>query len=99
EIADWVLPHVVDRPLSIVRCPGGRSGKCFYQKHLTDTFGAAIHGVEIKEKKGKATYIYIKDLEGLVMLVQFGVLEIHPWGSRVDRYESPDTMVFDLDPD
>lgn len=36
--------------------------------------------------------------EGLVALVQFGVIEIHPWGSRQPRLEKPDLVVFDLDP-
>ena len=35
-IADWILPHVTDRVLSLVRCPSGTSDKCFYAKHAWD---------------------------------------------------------------
>src|SRR5207244_3571864 len=36
EIANWILPHVAGRPLSLVRCPRGRSGDCFFQKHFKE---------------------------------------------------------------
>jgi bifunctional non-homologous end joining protein LigD len=99
QIADWILPHVVDRPLTVVRCPEGHQKKCFYQKHVTEQMQPAIDSVRIKEKSGQADYICIKNLAGVISLVQFGVLEMHPWGSRVDRYDRPDRLVFDLDPD
>lgn len=98
-IADWVLPHVIHRPLSLVRCPQGRGSKCFYQKHVTDSSPETLHGVRIKEGRGYANYISIHDLAGLVSLVQMGVLEVHPWGSRDDDPEKPDRLIFDLDPD
>jgi bifunctional non-homologous end joining protein LigD len=97
-VAEHVLPHVVDRPLTLVRCPQGREGECFYQKHLMEGMPEAIRPVEIEEKGKRAQYVGIADLEGLVSLVQFGVLEIHPWGSRTDRLDRPDRLVFDLDP-
>ncbi|MCC6713130.1 MAG: DNA ligase D [Candidatus Dadabacteria bacterium] len=98
DIADWILPHVVNRPLTIVRCPGGSQGQCFYQKNVGEGLPEAIHGVFIEGKEADRTYITIKDLKGLISLVQIGVLEIHPWGSRIDKLERPDRMVFDLDP-
>lgn len=98
DIADWILPHVVNRPLTIVRCPGGSQGQCFYQKNVGEGLPEAIHGVFIEGKEADRTYIAIKDLKGLISLVQIGVLEIHPWGSRTDNLEKPDRMVFDLDP-
>ena len=99
DIADWVLPYVVNRPLSIVRCPAGRQKHCFYQKHVNDTVHPAVSGVEVQEKDGPKQYLMITGLEGLVALVQMGVLEIHPWGARADRVDRPDLLVFDLDPD
>ena len=98
DIADWILPHVVNRPLTIVRCPGGSQAQCFYQKNVSEGLPEAIHGVSIEGKETDRTYISIKDVKGLVSLVQIGVLEIHPWGSRIDKLERPDRMVFDLDP-
>jgi bifunctional non-homologous end joining protein LigD len=98
SIADWILPHLVDRPLTMVRCPTGRTGQCFYQKHLTETMPKALRGVSIKEKTVTRKYVVIDDLAGLVTLVQRGVLELHPWGSRADDLEHPDRLVIDLDP-
>ncbi|MBL0920900.1 MAG: DNA ligase D [Phycisphaerales bacterium] len=96
--AGRMLPFIADRPLSTVRCPRGRAGKCFFQKHVGESFGGAVLGVELEEKGGPATYIGVESVAGLVTLVQFGVLEIHPWGSRAGDLERPDTMTFDLDP-
>lgn len=96
-IAEWVLPHVADRPLSVVRCPKGRTGECFFQKHVNN-MPEQINAVRITEKKQTRNYLSVKDIAGVVALVQMGVLEIHPWGSRVDHLEQPDRLIFDLDP-
>jgi bifunctional non-homologous end joining protein LigD len=98
QIADWILPYVVDRPLTLVRCPEGHLGECFYQKHLTGTMPDAVEGINIKEKGKTDEYVMIRDLAGLVSLVQMGVLEMHPWPARKDNVERPDYLVFDLDP-
>jgi bifunctional non-homologous end joining protein LigD len=98
-VADWILPEVVHRPLSLVRCPDGLGKGCFYQKHLGAGPPEDLHCARIKEKAGTTCYAMIKDLKGLISLVQMSVLEIHPWGARIDRLEQPDRMVFDLDPD
>ena len=52
----------------------------------------SVSGIAVKEKSGDATYIAIEDLSGLIALVQMGVLEIHPWGSREDRLDRPDRI-------
>ncbi len=99
-VSEWMLPHLVDRPLTLVRCPEGRAGGCFYQKHATEGLPEAVRSVRVEEQGGgTGLYVAIEDLEGLVSLVQFGVLELHPWGSRRDRLERPDRIVIDLDPD
>lgn len=98
EISEAILPHIIGRPLSLVRCPRGSAEKCFYQKHATDSLPPSIKDIPIKEKEKRKSYIYIEDLSGLIALVQLGVLEIHPWGCRVDRIERPDRITFDLDP-
>jgi bifunctional non-homologous end joining protein LigD len=94
SISDWILPHLVDRPLSLVRCPEGVGKPCFYQKHAHAGTPDVVRRVQIAE----GTYLTIDGLPGLIALVQMGVLEIHPWGSRVDRLEKPDRMTIDLDP-
>ncbi len=107
-VAEWALPHLGCRPLSLLRCPEGYTGECFFQKHQSAGMPASILRIDIAEKAkaetalyiAKAeTALYIKDLAGLVGLVQMGVLEIHPWGSTITHSETPDRLTFDLDPD
>ena len=97
-IADWILPHVKNRPISLVRCPMGRAKKCFFQRHAGSGVPAQIREVEISGFEESGAYLYFSDKSGLIALVQMGVLEMHPWGSRVDRPERPDRLIFDLDP-
>jgi bifunctional non-homologous end joining protein LigD len=98
SIAEWILPHIVHRPLSVVRCPEGRAAECFFQKHLTDSMPKSLRGIEVGERNGRESYLAVDDEAGLIGLVQMGVLEIHPWGSREDRLDRPDRLIFDLDP-
>ncbi|MGE0063241.1 MAG: non-homologous end-joining DNA ligase [Xanthobacteraceae bacterium] len=98
-VADRMLPHVAGRPLALVRCPRGSEGECFFQKHANPGWPDAFKHVRIREKSGAEQYLYIEDERGLVAAVQMGVLELHLWGSRADRVEEPDRLVFDLDPD
>jgi bifunctional non-homologous end joining protein LigD len=109
-VADWMLPHVAHRPLTLVRCPEGlrpgRGKACFFQKHRLAGSPPSIDRVELREGDGAeagdgevATYMAVHDMPGLVALAQLGTLEIHTWGSHTDKPEKPDLMVFDLDPD
>ena len=99
EIADRILPHLAGRPLTLVRCPQGHQKECFYQKHVGENLPDWVRRVPIKEGGSVGKYVVIDSLPGLIALVQMGVLEIHTWGSRVDRIEQPDRLTFDLDPD
>jgi bifunctional non-homologous end joining protein LigD len=98
RVAGWMLPHAGNRPLSLVRCPTGPGGSCFFQKHGREGFSDHIREVMIAERSGTKPYLVVVDATGLVSLVQMGVLEIHPWGSRADDIEHPDRIVMDLDP-
>jgi bifunctional non-homologous end joining protein LigD len=95
----WKLmaPHLVDRPLAIVRCPDGIAGECFFQKHIASNIkdSPLRHVVESREHD----VIAVEKLSDLVELAQFGALEIHVRGSRLGRLELCDRIVFDLDPD
>ncbi|MGH8085692.1 MAG: DNA ligase D [Lysobacter sp.] len=98
-VAPQLLPEVARRPLSLLRCPDGLKGQCFFQKHHADSLGDGVHAVAIKEKDGgHEDYLYIDDLDGLLDLVQMNTLELHPWGARIEDVERPDRLVFDLDP-
>lgn len=95
DIADWILPHVVGRPLSLLRCPSGVSEQCFFAKHPWQGLSEAIRRVDVGANE---PMLAIDDLAGLIGLAQAGVVEIHPWGSTVDHLEHPDLLIFDLDP-
>lgn len=99
-VAPRMLPHVVDHPVSLVRCPQGRQSKCFFQKHATDGMPAEFGLVPIRESSGTTSdYLCIDGLGGLIAGVQIGTLEFHVWGARRQTLEKPDRLVFDLDPD
>jgi bifunctional non-homologous end joining protein LigD len=102
-VAEAMLPHVADRPLTLVRCPDGQGAECFFQKHAREHLHAALRPIEVPAGPGtgkkSSRYIALDDARGLVALVQMGVLEVHVWGSRCAHVEKPDRVVFDLDPD
>jgi bifunctional non-homologous end joining protein LigD len=96
SVWDWMAPHVVGRPLALLRCPGGIAGECFFQKHIQDTVkdSPLRHAVDAKEHD----VIAVEKLDDVVALVQSGALEIHVRGSRLASLERCDRVVFDLDP-
>jgi bifunctional non-homologous end joining protein LigD len=97
DIADWILPHLAQRPLTLVRCPQGHH--CFFQKHANDTTVEGVGRVEVPTGGTTATYMTAGSLPELVRLVQMGVLELHTWGARAGHLDRPDRVIFDLDPD
>ena len=99
NIGEWILPHLRERPLSLVRCPDGWNAECFYQKHASKSVNPAVTRIVVPEGGGKATYMAADSVSALVALVQWGVLELHPWGSRKPRLDRPDRLIFDFDPD
>jgi bifunctional non-homologous end joining protein LigD len=98
-VARFMLPYVVRRPISLVRCPEGIEGEHFFQRHAMKGMSKAIKEVPIAGGESKKKYLYIDDEEGLFGLVQIGTLEIHDWGVSLDHIDKPDRLVFDLDPD
>jgi bifunctional non-homologous end joining protein LigD len=98
-VGEWMLPHVQDRPLTLVRCPDGIAGDCFYQKHGDQHFHASIGRVPIAENDGdEKVYTYVDSVAGLVGMVQMGVLELHTSNAKRQNFEKPDRFVIDLDP-
>jgi bifunctional non-homologous end joining protein LigD len=88
-------PHVVGRVLALVRCPEGAEGPCFFQKHARA--GIPTEFLHLVQEEGEKI-IAIDKLDGLIALVQGGVLEVHARGSAVDDRERANRLVFDLDP-
>jgi bifunctional non-homologous end joining protein LigD len=98
-VIPFMLPELRGRPLSVVRCPQGTKGACFFQKHHADTLGKHVNAITLKEKDGgKAEYLYVDDAQGVLELVQMNTLEFHPWGARADNPDQPDRLIFDIDP-
>jgi bifunctional non-homologous end joining protein LigD len=97
-VAKWMLPHLVHRPLTLVRCPEGTAKPCFYQKQPPQGLPDTVKRMPIRFKEGTSVGVYVEDLAGLLALIQFGVLEVHVWQASIDDIERPDRIVFDLDP-
>ena len=94
-VADRILRHLKDRPISIFRAPDN-IGETFFQRHPLKGMSRGI--VEIPQP-GDDSYIALDGALGLRTAAQFGAIELHGWMSRLDRIDNPDRMVFDLDPD
>ena len=90
-------PFVTNRPLSLLRAPDGIDGQLFFQKHASQGMHPAIFTLEDREDKQQ--HIYIRNFDGIAALVQLGAVEIHIWGSTINAINTPDEVVFDLDPD
>lgn len=98
-IGSWIVPHLRDRPLTLVRCPNGWNKECFYQKHVGEGIPKVIERVTVQESDGPALYMMANSVSAVVGVIQLGALELHPWGSRKPKLEFPDRIIFDLDPD
>jgi len=95
----WPLMErfVVNRPLALVRAPDGIDGQRFFQKHASKGMHEAI--IRTADPEDGEEILSIRGFDGLAALVQFGVVEIHVWGSTLEAIDTPDLIVFDLDPD
>jgi bifunctional non-homologous end joining protein LigD len=98
EIADWIVPHVAGRPLTLVHCPAGLAAPCIYLKHAKAWGPSALRRVKIQEKRKVGEYLVADSVEAVVSLAQMGIVEIHTWNSVIDDIERPNRIVWDLDP-
>ena len=97
----WRLmaPHVVSRPLALLRCPEGTAAQCFFQKHAWKGISREILvATDPLDEEGDNTLVAVDSLDGLIGLVQGAALEIHGWQASLDDLERPDQVVIDLDP-
>ena len=97
RISPWLLPHLKQRPVALVRAPEGVGGELFFQKHAGHL--AIPHIVTFdKEQAGQAAMV-INDGQALLGAVQMGTVELHTWNATAKDFEHPDRFVLDLDPD
>ena len=94
--ADRILPHVGERPTSIIRAPDGIAGETFFQRHAMAGSNPRLKLIDVK---ARTPYVAAVDVGGLVAIAQSGGLELHPWGCKPGDPEVPDQITFDLDPD
>jgi bifunctional non-homologous end joining protein LigD len=101
ELADVVLPFLVQRPLSLLRCPDGVSGECVYQKTAPPGLPQWIPTRRVRSDHvalAPAEYVIGSERAALAYLVNLGYTSFHPWACTVDTVDRPDLMLFDLDP-
>jgi bifunctional non-homologous end joining protein LigD len=100
KVGEWMLPHLRERPLTLLRCPDGWEKPCFFQKNADESANESIDRVEVPVGDGgTAQYMMANSVSAIVALLQMGVLEIHPWGSRAGNLGRADRLIFDLDPE
>lgn len=93
DISSLMLPFIKNRLLAVIRCHNGANEHCFFKKHPTTENDYVKTFLDNGDK-----YFYISTLKEIVYQAQMGTLEFHPWGSKINKIEKPDTMIFDLDP-
>ena len=98
-VAPFLLREIQSRPITVVRCPSGIKADCFYQRNVGFGLGPDIYPFTWHYKGRSYKYIYVNDVQGIMEMIQMGVIEIHPWGATIDNIHTPDRMIFDLDPD
>ncbi|HEV7390280.1 MAG TPA: DNA ligase D, partial [Burkholderiales bacterium] len=98
-ISEWILPHLRNRPLTLVRCPNGWQKTCFFQKHPDAKVDSVLERIIVQESNGPTLYMMANTVSALVALVQMGALELHPFGSSAPKLQCPDRIIFDFDPD
>ncbi|HEY4114267.1 MAG TPA: DNA ligase D [Rhizomicrobium sp.] len=94
--AQRILPHIAGRPLSMVRAPDGIEGEHFFQRHPMAGLDKYITAMHVPGRK--ETYVSVDTPEGMVAMAQVAVLEFHPWGSKPGEPDTPQRLIFDLDP-
>ncbi|MDX8443435.1 DNA ligase D [Mesorhizobium australafricanum] len=98
-VGDFMLPHIIGRPVSLVRCPTGKPQDCFFQRHAFTGMPPSVAVFESTNSEGETkTYLSVEDAKGYLALAQFGVVEFHTWGTHRSKLDKPDQIVFDLDP-
>jgi bifunctional non-homologous end joining protein LigD len=99
KVGDWLLPELLRRPVTLLRCPSGQLRDCFYQRHAFAGLPGGVESVDLADDAGRAAFIAVTQPRGYLALTQFGAIEFHLWGCHIDDPEHPDRLIIDLDPD
>ncbi len=99
-IADLILPHLKDRPLSLKRYPNGIREEFFFQKNVREAFAPWLRTelIESEHNHGPIKYVFAEDRASLMYLVNLGCIDHNPWMSRSQDLDCPDFVLIDLDP-
>lgn len=99
-IADLILPHLKDRPLSLKRYPNGIRQEYFFQKNVREAFAPWLRTeyIESEHNHGPIRYVFAEDRASLLYLVNLGCIDHNPWMSRSATLDNPDFVLIDLDP-
>jgi len=98
SVAEWMMPHLSGRPVSLVRGPQGVTGPLFFQKHDDKTTIPGVRELNPALWPGHAALLEVSSAQALVAAAQMNVIEFHTWNSTVRAIDKPDRLVFDLDP-
>ena len=98
HVADTILPHLRDRPLTMLRYPDGINGQSFFQKDAPDYFPKWIKRVRVAKAGGFVSHVVGNNAATLVYLANLACITPHIWTSRINHLKQPDLIVFDLDP-
>ncbi len=99
RVGDWMLPELLRRPVTVIRCPTGDIKDLFYQRHAFHGLPPGVETIDLADEEGRGAFITVTEPKGFLGLTQFGAVEFHLWGCRIDDPEHPDRLVMDLDPD
>jgi bifunctional non-homologous end joining protein LigD len=98
SVAEWMLPHLKGRPVSLVRAPSGITGQIFFQKHDDKLTIPGLRELDPALWPGHPALLEVPTAEAIVNAAQMNVIEFHTWNSTARNNDKPDRMVFDLDP-
>jgi bifunctional non-homologous end joining protein LigD len=99
RVGDWMLPELLRRPVTMLRCPSGDLKDCFHQRHSFAGLPPGVETIDLADEEGRAAFIAVTEPKGYLALAQFGAVEFHLWGCHIDDPEHPDRLIIDLDPD
>jgi exodeoxyribonuclease III len=100
QVAEYMVPYLKDRPMSLNRFPNGIHGPSFYQKNVKDKVPDCMSTMPHTNDKGEEKeYLVATNKASLLWMASLGCIEINPWFSRVQSPDNPDFCVIDLDPD